>query len=130
MTSLLILHYTEDRDVWNGIASTATIESLGHLLTALGFEISSLEDGPYLRRYTVTRSDTSGPREVSLNQDGKILQLEHVDSVAYYAALLRWMRGHLPEDLPLNVVDEGGSPFFEVDFDNLEDQILREIPMS
>ena len=126
---LLILHYSEDPSVYDEFEATASIESLCEVLESMGFEVVGSFADETMWSVEFDRADLGRPFELAFLVKPVALTARYVSDPKYYAALCWWIRGQVPDHLPVHVWGDGGLPFFEVDFDNLEEQISAEIPM-
>ena len=126
---LLILHKTDDAEVYRELEATASLESLCAVLESVGFEILSAHETSSLWGVEFTRSDLVRSYELAFMPEAVALHMDYVGDPGYYASLCRWIREQLPDRLPVHVWGDSGHPLFEADFDNLEEQILAEVPM-
>lgn len=127
---LLILHYSDDAAVYGSFDVSATLESLRRVIEESGFNVlHAFEGASALWHLTIQHPDREIPRELMFDTEAGILHLEFLNDVICYAALCRWVRGVVPEHLPIHFICDSGSPFFEIDFDNLEEQLLAEVPL-
>ena len=121
---LLILHYSDDASVYEALQPTASSpESLRLLLEEFGYKVRGGVWSLNLERPDIHFG------EVLFDPEHAILFLDFLNDVEVYAALCRWVRAQVPEHLPVHFLCDSGHPFFELDFDNLEEQILAEVPM-
>ena len=125
---ILILHYSEDISVYGEFEATASIESLCEVLESVGFEVRGSFAGETIWSVDFKRPDQLWSYELTFSPDAVVLTTPYMSDPKYYAALCRWIRGQVPDHLPVHVWGDSGHPFFEVDFDNLEEQISAEIP--
>ncbi len=126
---ILILHKTDDANVYRELESTASLESLCAVLEGVGFEILSAHASSSLWGVEFTRSDLVRSYELAFMPEPVALHMDYVSDPAYYASLCRWIREQLPDHLPVHVWGDSGHPLFEVDFDNLEEQIRAQVPL-